>query len=51
MTKERIDILVKSLDRLDLGTGDGNAVDKLQLTGNGGLLVSVISVPLCSIQR
>ena len=51
MTKEQIDTLVKSLDRLGLGKGDGDAVHKLQPTGNGGLLVSVVSVPLCSISH
>ena len=46
MTKEQIDTLVKSLDRLGLGTDNGDATDRLQSTGNDGLLVSVISVPL-----
>ena len=50
VTKEQIDALVKSLDRLGLGTGSGD-VDKLQSTGDGGLLVSVISVPLYSISH
>jgi len=49
VTKEQIDALVKSLDRLGLGTGNGDVVDKLQSTGNSGLLVSVVSVPLYSI--
>ena len=48
MTKEQISGLVKSLDRLGLGTGDGDVVGKLQSTGNDGLLVSVVSVPLDS---
>ena len=48
VTKEQIDALVKILDRLGLGTGSGD-IDKLQSTGDGGLLVSVVSVPLYSI--
>lgn len=45
MTKEQIDTLVKSLDRLGLGTNNGDGVHER----NNGLLVSVISVPLYPI--
>ena len=48
MTKEQIDALVKSLDRLGLGTNDGDVVRKLQSAQTDGLLMSVISIPLCS---
>ena len=38
--KEKVDALLKALDRLDLGAGDGNAVNKLQSTRSDTALMS-----------
>jgi hypothetical protein len=46
VTKGEFDALVKSLDRLGLGTSGGDAVHRLQLTRSDALLTSVLLVPL-----
>jgi hypothetical protein len=52
VTREKIDTLLKLLDKLGLGTNDGDAVRKLQLTrGDAPPFASVISVPLRRIQH
>ena len=51
MTREKIDTLLKWLDKLGLGTNDGDGVHILQSTqGDAPAFASVILVPLCSIQ-
>lgn len=42
MTRGEFDALVKSLDRLGLGTNSGDAVRKLQSTRRDALLTSVL---------
>ena len=46
MTKEQINALVKSLDKLGLGTDDGDGVHGPQSTQNEALLMLALSVPL-----
>ena len=46
MTREQVDAMVRSLDRLDMGTNDGDVVHGLQSTRSDALLASAISVPL-----
>jgi len=45
--KEEFDALVKSLDRLGLGTSDGDAIHRLQPARSGALFMSVSSTPFC----
>ena len=40
MTKEKVDALLKALDRLDLGAEDGDATNKLQSARGDTVLMS-----------
>ena len=45
MTKEKLDVLVNSWNRLGLEANSGDVVPKLQSTQSNTLIVSVTSVP------
>ena len=49
MTREKLDALVKSLDRMGLGTNNGDAVRRLQSMRIDALLMSALPVPLYQI--
>ena len=52
MTREKIDTLLKWLDKLGLGANDEDAVRRLQLTRADALpLASASLIPLCRTQH